>query len=397
MDSIKLAVFGSGPLFPTVKPTSNFARPDLRTVMEYSRAAFHEKNCTNDGSLIKLLESRLAKFHHTAHCVTFSGCFWALVFAIKAVAVPNKREVIFPSLTYRRMDDIVSWSGFVPHFCDVDEKSLSITPKAIIPCINENTALILAPHPIGGCCPSNEIEQFGVSHGIPTLFDSVECQYEICADRKIGSFSRAECFSLHASKLINGLEGGYVTTNDSELAEKLHSAKHFGLKSQDGSFVGCGINFGSNEIHAAVALASLEELESHLVVNKKLYHTYKQLLPRIPGLRLLEQDENHRPSHKSIVVELLDNWPLTREQTLTILSAENALARPYYSPLHKRRAVYPTISEALPVTERLANRFLIFPSGHHVTVSDIEKIINLLETIWHHGNYIAKKMKELGK
>jgi dTDP-4-amino-4,6-dideoxygalactose transaminase len=59
--------------------------------------------------------------------------------------------------------------------------------------------------------------------------------------------------------------------------------------------------------------------------------------------------------------------------------------------------VYPTISEALPVTERLANRFLIFPSGHHVTVSDIEKIINLLETIWHHGNYIAKKMKELGK
>lgn len=366
------------PLFDPPVSCSNLVEPEYERFLEYSRTFFDARRYTNDGPLVRELERRLAAFHATARCVSFSSGFWALVLAIRALAIPGREEVVMPSLTYRRMADVIGWTGLVPRFCEVDRESLAISAATARPAMGPNTALLLAVHPIVNCCEVDALEELATEQGVPLLIDAVESCYETYAGRKVGSFGRAEAFSLHASKLINGFEGGYVTTNDDELASRLLFMRGFGFSGHD-NVLHLGVNAKLNEIHAAVALASLDDLEDQVERNRARYRQYQEQLAGIPGIRLLEFDETERTSFKNIVVELCDDWPLEREATVAALNAEGMLARAYYSPaLHRKSYSYEVRHGDLPVTDQLAGRFMLLPCGARVDVGDIATITSFL-------------------
>ncbi|MEH8021315.1 aminotransferase class I/II-fold pyridoxal phosphate-dependent enzyme [Rheinheimera metallidurans] len=375
-----LAVFSGSPLFNDFKSTSSLYQPALSSFLQYSKAFFDNRHYTNNGPNVKLLEKRLAEFHQTKYCITFSNGFWAIVLAMKELALAGKTEVLMPSFTYRRMADIAAWVGLKPRFCEVSPDTLAATYDTAKPYINEQTALILAVHPIVNCCDVTGLQQLGIEYGIPVLFDAVESMYETIAEGKIGSFGNAECFSMHASKLLNGCEGGYVTTNDEELAHKLRLKRSFGFAGQDNCIAGGGLNAKLNELHATMALANLDELPQLVVANKKRYDLYKTLLSAVTGVRLLQFDERYQTSFKTIIVELTNDWPFSRDKTIELLNAERILARSYYSPaLHQKKMLYPACSADLPLTDYLCTRFMLLPCGDFIGANDISQVVMLLQ------------------
>ncbi len=393
----ELAIFGGARLFARPKPTSNLVRPDFEKFLGYSRIFFERHQYTNDGSLVKLLERRLAEFHQTEFCVTFCSGFWALALAISALAIKGRSEIVMPSFTYRRMADIAAWVKLKPHFCDVEEGTLACSAATVRPCVNDNTALILGVHPIVNFCDIDGLVELAREKNIPLLFDSVESVYESDRGRKIGCFGAAEIFSLGASKLVNGFEGGYLTTNDAQLAGRLALTRGFGFKGPDNVAVPGGLNAKLNEIHAAMALAGLDDLEDQIARNRQRYLTYQRLLAPLKGIRLLEFDESHNPGYKNIVLEILDDWPLSRDETVSILNAEMILARAYYTPpLHRKRMAYPHVPAALPVTDRLAERYILPPCGHLVSNEDIAGIVALLDFISANAASIKARLQQQG-
>jgi dTDP-4-amino-4,6-dideoxygalactose transaminase len=389
----ELAIFGGARLFATPKPTSNLVRPDFEKFFGYSRTFIEQHQYTN-GSLVKLLEQRLAEFHRVEHCVAFSSGFWALALAIKALALKGKDEIVMPSFTYRRMADIAAWTKLKPHFCDVEEATLANSAATVRPCINDNTALILGVHPIVNFCDIDGLTALAKEKNIPLLFDSVESVYESYNGKKIGCFGAAEIFSMGASKLVNGFEGGYITTNDANLARQLSLMRDFGFQGQDKVAVSGGLNARLNEVHSAMALAGLDDLEDQVIRNRDRYHTYQRLLARLDGIRLLEFDESQRPGYKNIVVEVLKDWPLSRDDTVSVLNAEMILARAYYTPpLHRKRMAYPYITAELPVTDRLAERLILPPCGHLVSNEDIAYIVELLKFMRDHAVEITQRLR----
>ena len=392
-----LAIFGGTSMFAISKSTSNLLQPDFEKFMGYSKLFFDQHQYTNNGPNVKLLEQRLAAFHKTEYCVTFCSGFWAIALAISALALKGRSEIVMPSLTYRRMADIAAWVNLKPHFCEVDQATLAISEATASPCINENTALILGVHPIVNCCDIDGLVALAKEKNIPLLFDSVESVYESTAGGKVGGFGNAEIFSLHASKFLNGFEGGYVTTNDARLARQLALMRGFGFSGVDNITVPGGLNAKLNEMHAAMALSSLDNVEEQVARNRQRYYTYKRLLAAIPGIRLLEFDERHRTGYKNIVVELLDEWPLTRAVTISILNEEKILARAYYSPpLHSKPMEYGYVPVNLPITDRLAERFLNLPCGYLVNNDDIVEIVELLGFISANANRISDRLHENG-
>ncbi|KVZ14894.1 aminotransferase class I/II-fold pyridoxal phosphate-dependent enzyme [Burkholderia ubonensis] len=386
-----LAVFGGPPVFDTIRSISNLVRPDIEHFLSYSKIFHDARQYTDHGAVERELERRLAQFHEVEHCVSFAGGFWGLVLSMKCLALPGKTEVVMPSLTYRRLADIVAWAGLVPHFCEVDPATLSITAGTAAPCINENTALILGVHPIVNCCDVEGLEKLSAQTGIPLLFDAVESVYESYKGRKIGSCGRAECFSMQSSKLFNAFEGGYVTTNDARLAARLRDMRHFGLR-DDGTLDEVGIDAKQNEMHAAMALAALDDVDDQVLRNRDRYYAYKRLIPTVPDMRLVTFDESERCGYKNIVVELLPSWPVKREHVLAMLQAEHMLPRPYYFPaLHQKRTDYATVAGDLSATENLAERFLMLPCGHFVDEADIESIVALLRFIHAHAAEINER------
>ena len=389
-----LAVFGGSPVFDTIRSISNLVQPDIERYLAYSKM-FHEAGqYTDHGPVERELEKRLAQFHQVEHCVSVAGGFWGLVLSMKCLALPGKTEVVMPSLTYRRLADIVAWAGLTPHYCEVDPVTLSITAEKAAPCINENTALILGVHPIVNCCDVEGLEALSAQTGIPLLFDAVESVYESYRGRKIGSCGRAECFSMQSSKLFNAFEGGYVTTNDGDLAARLREMRHFGLR-EDGSLDPVGIDAKQNEMHAAMALAALDDVDDQVIRNRARYYAYKRLIPSVPDMRLVEFDESERCGYKNIVVELTDGWPVKREHVLAILHGEHMLSRPYYYPaLHQKRTEYATVHGDLSKTEALAERFLMLPCGHFVSEDDIEAIVALLRFIHSNADAINERFQK---
>ncbi len=376
----QLAIRGGVPLFDSPKPTSNLVRPDKERFFYYA-----DQVPAVGHVLVPQLESRLAAMHGVQHCVAMCSGFWALALAIDALCLEGRNEVVLPSFTYRRMADVVAWVGLVPHFCDVELDTLASSASTVVPCLNENTALLIGAHPVGGHCDIDGLLSVASEISIPLIFDSVESVHERHRGVRIGGFGNAELFSLGASKLINGFEGGYITTHDAGLAERLRRMR-VGVNDRQG---GHAMSAEMIEIHAAMALAGMDDIEAQLSRNRLRFEAYRQHLAGIAGLRLVESDPTTEPSYKNIVVEVLDNWPFSRDRTVEILNAESILARAYYAPpLTHRPMAYPFRAGSLPNTDFVAEKYISMPCGHLVSLDDIASIAGVLRFIRHHADAI---------
>ena len=280
---------------------------------------------------------------------------------------------------------MIAWAGYIPHLCDVDPQTLGLSAHSVNAALNEKTALILAPHPMVNCCDARGIEELGRAHGIPVVFDSVEAAYRTHDNKRIGGFGDAEVFSMHATKLLNAFEGGYITTNDSRLAERLQRARSGGAVGDYRIDEGNALDAKLNEMHAAMALASLDEVNDQVALNRRKYDLYVAGLRAIDGLTVVPHKESERPDYRIVVVRIGDSWPLSCDHTLSLLQAENVLARPYYTPLDRKAVEYPRICPPLPVTEAIFRKFIVLPSGAHVSETDVEKIVAILAVILRRG------------
>jgi dTDP-4-amino-4,6-dideoxygalactose transaminase len=348
-----------------VLSTSNLVQPDRAVFMRYAQAAWAGE------PVVEVLERRLAAFHHAAFCVALCNGFWGLVMAIRALAIPGRSDILMPSLTYRRMADVAAWARLRPRFCEVEADTLACSAATMREALTPDVAILMAVHPIVGCCDVAGIEDLARERGLPLLFDAVESAFEHVKQGKVGQFGDAECFSLHASKLLNGFEGGYLTTNNERLAAELR-----GLR--DGSSPQ-GMDLRLDKLHAAMTLACLDDLGDQVGRNFARYRRYRERLAGMPGLRLVTFNEAQPTSYKNILVELTEAWPLSRAETLTRLNGADVLARAYYHPpLHAKKMAYPHVSAELPRTEALSERYMLLPCGHHVSLADIDTVVAML-------------------
>ena len=359
--------------------TSNLYEPEIASVLGLVDEFSDDSGVLIEGLAIQELEDRLSEYHSSKYCISFSSGFWALVASIVGKSIEGRDEIIMPSLTYRRLADVVYWTKHVPVFVDIEDTSLSISPTSIRDSISKNTALILAVHPIVNCCKVNELIDISKEYGVPIIFDAVESVHETYSGKRIGSFGTGEVFSLHACKLMNGAEGGYVCTDDELFYKRMIKFRN---SSSISNSLGCSIDSRLNDIHAILALASLKELDQNISHSKKIYIQYKSLLSNIPNVRLLEFDESEQTSYKNIVIEILNGSSINRDTLVSLLNEKGILARSHYSPpLHLKKHDYKTITIDMTNTEFAATRYANLPCGSRVTELDVEMVCCLIKSL----------------
>lgn len=392
-----LALFGGPPLFASIRTNGQLAQPDSEVFFSHARTIFEGRRLTNNGPLVRQLEARLAELHQVEHCVSFCNASVGLVLLLRCLGGEQGGEILLPTFTYPGLPHIVRWAGFAPRFCDVDPLLHSLDPASAASRVSAATRAILAVHQVQSPCRIAELEDLARRLGVPLVFDSVHVLGNTWQGRPLGGFGAAEVFSLHATKLLNGFEGGYATTDNPALADSLRSARSFGFQGKD-NVAGLGLNGKLNEIHAALALASLDGLDATMAANTARYEAYLRHFSPIPGLRVLEFAPGERHNHQLVMVEVLEGWPLTRDDTVRLLRAENALARPYYSPpLHSSEHCPAALrGERLPVAEDLSERFIQMPVGDLTSVEDIAALAGLMDFVAANGRDVAARLAQAG-
>lgn len=390
----EFAIFGGTPAFAEQLHVGRPNIGDRDRLLGLFNQILDTKRLSNMGPLEREFEQRVAEMLGVKHCIAICNATVALEIAIRALGLTG--EVIVPSFTFIATAHALQWQQIVPVFCDVDPETHCLDPRSVERMITSRTTGIVGVHLWGRACEIDALTEIADRHGLKLLFDAAHafaCSYE---GRMIGGFGDAEVFSFHATKFFNTFEGGAVTTNDDELAEKIRLMKNFGFAGYD-QVIYIGTNGKMSEISAAMGLTSLESLDDFVANNHRNYQQYCTELAEVPGLRLLTFKEHEKCNYQYIVVEIDQTKAgIERDELVRLLHAENIIARRYFYPgchrMEPYRTSYPDAGQALPLTEQLADRVLTLPTGTAVGETEISGIGRIMRKAIARGPEIHERL-----
>jgi dTDP-4-amino-4,6-dideoxygalactose transaminase len=392
----ELAILGGSPAFQDLL---HVGRPNIGNREQFLKRVneiFDQRRLSNNGPFMRELEQKLSAFLGVKHCVTMCNATIALEVTARALGLQG--EVILPSFTFVASAHALQWQGITPIFCDVDSVTHNLDPQEIERLITPRTSGILGVHVWGRACDIESLTAIARKHDLKLMFDAAHALACTHQGQMIGGFGDAEVFSFHATKFFNSFEGGAVTTNNDELAARLRGLRNFGFAGLD-HVVDIGTNGKMSEISAAMGLTSLESLDEFIRLNYENYLAYCRGLDGISGVQLIRYTEKEKNNYQYIVIEVDERVTgISRDLLVTILHAENILARRYFYPgCHQMKpylTLYPSGASALPETERLVLRVIQLPTGTAVSELDVARICDLIRFIVANGEKITTVAKD---
>ena len=375
-----LAINGAAPAFENTLHVGKPNLGDKEELLKLLGDIFDRNWLTNDGPLVREFEDSVARLHGVKYCVANCNGTIALEIAIRALGL--KGEVIVPSYTFVATAHALSWQGITPVFADINPKSHNLDPDSVRRMITPNTSGIIGVHLWGRPAPIAELEQIATEFGLQLMFDSAHAFGTSYNGTLIGRFGRCEVLSFHATKVLNSFEGGAILTNEEELAQTAKLMRNFGFAGFD-NVIHPGTNGKLTEICAAMGLINLKHFGEFVESNRQAYQRYSDSLGKVPGVRLLQYDAKHDPNYQYIVVEI-EEGSKARDRLISVLHAENVLARKYFWPgchaMKTYKSIYPHAGMLLPNTCHIADRVIVLPNGSSLPegseacISDIIKV-----------------------
>lgn len=362
-----LAVRGGPPAFD---PPLHVGRPnvgDRARLRARLDAALDARWLTNDGPLVHELEGAVALLCGRRHGVATCNATAALELLLGAVAPTG--EVVLPSFTFVASAYAVSRAGLVPVFADVEAGTATLDAASAEEASSGDTVAVLAVPLWGERVDAAGLARVAQARGVPLLLDAAHALGCSQDGRPVAALGDAAVLSFHATKVVNGGEGGMVVTDDDALARELRLLRNYGFEDYDRS-VRLGTNAKMSELSAALALTSLEGLDGFVAANRARADAYAQALRDVPGVRLRPSPPGSTFQYAVLEVEPPPHGP-GRDLLHEVLWAEGALARRYFVPgchaagPYRDGAAHRAVP--LPNTERLLARALVLPNGGEMT------------------------------
>jgi dTDP-4-amino-4,6-dideoxygalactose transaminase len=213
------------------------------------------------GREVEAFERAFAAYCGVRHCVGVASGTAALALGLMAAGIGRGDEVVLPAHTFVASALAVVHAGATPVLCDVDEGTGLIDPASAAAAVTERTAAILPVHLYGQLCDTDAIQAIADRHGLVVFEDSAQAHGAAHDGRRAGSFGRAAAFSFYPSKNLGALgDGGAVTTDDSELADRVRALRDLGQRAK-GQHVVAGFNERLDGLQAALLSVKLPHLD----------------------------------------------------------------------------------------------------------------------------------------
>ena len=213
------------------------------------------------GPKVTELEEELARYCTTSHAVSCASGTDAILLALMALGVKAGDEVVTTPYTFFATAGCISRLGARPVFVDIDRRTYNIDPKKIEAALSDKTRAIMPVHLYGQCADMDPILKIAAAHDLPVVEDAAQAIGAAYRGRRAGSLGRAGCFSFFPSKNLGACgDGGFISTNDPELAELMVILTNHGSRPKY-YHKHIGINSRLDALQAAILLVKLPYLE----------------------------------------------------------------------------------------------------------------------------------------
>ena len=342
------------------------------------------------GPRVKRFEEDFRAYTGARHAVALNSCTAGMHLSLLAAGVGPGDEVVVPTLTFAATANVVVHTGAVPVFADVDRRTMNLDVPLLERLITPRTKAILPVHFAGRGCEMEAILALARPRGIRVIEDAAHAIETVCAGRKVGTIGDATCFSFYVTKNVMTGEGGMVTTDDDEWADRLRVSSLHGLsrdawKRYSGSGFGHyevlmpGYKYNMMDVQAALGIHQLARVEAYSAARRKIWAAYDAAFADLPAVRPApEEPGSVHARHLYTLLLDLDRLRGDRDAVMGALKAEGIGTGVHFIALHLHpyyRDRFSLRPEGYPVATEISRRTISLPLSAKLTARDVDDVI----------------------
>ena len=363
---------------------------DIRAVVEALRSDW-----LTTGPKVAEFEQLFAKRVGAGEAVAVSSGTAALHTAMYALGIAAGDEVIVPAMTFAASANCVVYQGATPVFADVDSQTLLIDPGRVKDRITSRTKAIIAVDYAGHPADYDALQTIANDHGIALVADACHALGAFYKSRPVGSLADLSTFSFHPVKHITTAEGGMITTDDPQLAQKMRIFRNHGITSDhrqreaQGSWfyemVDLGYNYRLTDVQCSLGISQLRKLSTWIDRRQAIARRYNQFFSRLPAVTPLAVKEYVLNAYHLYVIKIdFEALDRSRENLFTELRAQGIGVNVHYIPVHFHpfyQTNFGTKPGLCPAAEAAYEQILSLPIYPGMSDGDVETVCNTVQNI----------------
>lgn len=335
---------------------------------------------TNMGPKHKKLQSELIQYLDVENIDLMTNGHMALELSLQALNLEG--EVITTPFTFASTTHAIVRNGLEPVFCDIDPIDFTMDATKIESLITDRTCAIMPVHVYGNVCNIEEIERIAKKYGLKVIYDAAHTFGETYRGRGIGSYGDVSCFSFHATKVFNSIEGGAVCFGNElkDFGLDLYRLKNFGIRGPE-TVDAVGANAKMNEFCAAMGICNLRHVDEEIEKRRKVVERYRSYLEGVDGIQLSPIQKDVKSNYAYFPVVFDEKvFGATRNEVFDKLAENGIGARKYFYPLTNSFDCFHgkyNLDET-PVARHISNRILTLPLYADLSLEDVDRICDII-------------------
>ncbi len=349
------------------------ARPDLGQEEIDAVADVIRSGIIAQGPRVKALEAAWADYCGVRQTIAMSNGTLALMATFACLGIGPGDEVITVSHTFAATANAILSTGATPVFVDIERDTYLIDARRIEAAITPRTRAIVPVHLFGLVADMDMIQAIADRHGLLVIEDACQAHGATYRGRRAGSFGHG-IFSLYATKNMTTGEGGFVTTDDGALADRLRLYRNQGMRARY-QFESLGFNYRMTDIGAAIGLVQLDKLDRNTARRQAIAAGYDEAFADLPVRTPVVPDGRTHVYHQYT----LEVGP-GRDEILAAIRDGDVGADIYYPiPVHRQPYIQERGLHAdLPVTDFAAERTIALPMFPGMAPDDQATVIEVV-------------------
>ena len=347
-----------------------------------------------DGPILREFESNFSKYTNSKFAIAVSNATSALQLSLKSLGVGKKDEVIIPDMTFVATGNAVLNSGATPVIVDVNQNDLNISLNSIEENITSKTKAIIPVHFAGKICEIAKIKKIAKNHNLILIEDCAHAIGAKFANKHVGNFGDAGCFSFYPTKNITTIEGGMVICNSKNLSTKITSFRNHGItrslkqrfskgKPWDYDEIEPGYNFRLDEIRASLGISQLKRISQLNHLRKSACEYYNFKLKNINGIQTPEISKGDDNVYHLYIIKIQKQFSISRDKLFRKLLEAGIRTSVHYKPLHEFTVFKKLgkISKQLKNTNMIYNEILSLPLYPMITKKEQDYVSKHIKNI----------------
>lgn len=349
--------------------------PDQTRLLALLADVLDSGSLTNNGPRARELTERLRDYLDVEHIVLTSSGTRALEIAFHALELTG--EVLTTPLSWITTASSLTWVGLTPRFVDIEPGTLNLDASRIEAAVSARTSAILAVHTFGVPADIAALEEIAERHGLATIYDAAQAFGATYRGKSIVANGDASVLSLHATKIFHTVEGGAVILRTRAAYERALLAANNGMDASR-AVRSIGINGRLSELHAAVGLCLLDNVDADLAHIARLAHELREALMRSSSVAMQPLTAESQPSHAFFAI--VAPTAAKARDIIGALDDHGYDPRPYSDPPLNRHSFLRDTS-AMPVAESIASRLLYVRLLPEAATRDMEDMAALISRV----------------